>query len=115
MIINLFSVFDPSISTFNISWILYFMFLFILPLTFWTLSNSFTLIYKKTIVTFKKEVRFAFKTKEKRLELLIITLFLFILVINVIALYPQVFSLTSHITFNLPISLTFWIRLIIFG
>jgi len=115
MITNLFSVFDPSISVLNTAWLLFFIFLLMFPLSIWILNNSSVLIYKKIIITFKKEVRFAFKTKEKGLELIIMTLFILIIMINVIALYPQVFSLTSHITFNLPLSLTFWLRLIIFG
>lgn len=115
MITNLFSVFDPSISLFNTAWILFFMAILIFPLSIWTLRSSSTSIYKKVILTFKKEVRFAFKTKEKRLELIIITLFILIIIVNVIALYPQVFSLTSHVTFNLPLSLTFWLGLIMFG
>jgi len=115
MITNLFSGFDPSISIFNMSWLLFFIFLLIFPIIHWMLSNSTTLIYKKIITTFKKEVRFTFKTKEKGLELIIITLFMLIIIINIIALYPQVFSITSHVTFNLPLSLVFWTSLIIFG
>jgi len=115
MIINLFSVFDPSISVFNTSWVLFFIFILIFPITLWLLNNPLILIYKKVTSVFKKEVRFAFKRKEKGLEAIILTLFILIIIINVIALYPQVFSLTSHITFNLPISLTLWIRLVTFG
>jgi len=115
MIINLFSVFDPSISVFNTSWVLFFIFILIFPIILWLLNNPLILIYKKVTSVFKKEVRFAFKRKEKGLEAIILTLFILIIIINVIALYPQVFSLTSHITFNLPISLTLWIRLVTFG
>jgi F-type H+-transporting ATPase subunit a len=40
---------------------------------------------------------------------------MFIIMVNVVALYPQVFSVSSHICLNFPMSLTFWLALIIFG
>jgi F-type H+-transporting ATPase subunit a len=40
---------------------------------------------------------------------------MFIIMVNVVALYPQVLSVSSHICLNFPMSLTFWLALIIFG
>jgi len=115
MITNLFSVFDPSSSTLSIAWLLF----FILPLTirkkWWIIRNPITKVTLAIIGNFKKEVRFTLNKTEKRTELIIITAFLIILLINFLALYPQVFSVTSHLTVTLPLSLTFWLGIILFG
>jgi len=46
---------------------------------------------------------------------MIILTFILILSINFLALYPQVFSPTSHLVVTLPLSLIYWISLILFG
>jgi len=115
MITNLFSVFDPRSSLFSTSWLL----LFILPLTirkkWWLVRNPVNQTISTIISNFKKEVRFTLNKTEKRTELIIITSFLIILLMNFLALYPQVFSVTSHLTVTLPLSLTFWLGIILFG
>jgi F-type H+-transporting ATPase subunit a len=41
--------------------------------------------------------------------------FTVIIFINLLALYPQIFSPTSHLTITLPLSMVFWLSLILFG
>lgn len=115
MINNLFSVFDPSSTIFSSAWIILFLIPVMYPITIWKIQNPFMVISKKLITTFKKEVRFTLNKKEKGRERLILTVFSIILVINFLALYPQLFSPTSHLTVTLPLSLLFWRSLILFG
>jgi len=64
---------------------------------------------------FIKEVVFTLGKKEKGRLTIIISVFRLILIMNFLALYPQIFSTTSHLTITLPLSLCFWLSLILFG
>jgi F-type H+-transporting ATPase subunit a len=55
------------------------------------------------------------KKKEKKRRKLLVTAFFFILFINIISLYPQVFSPTSQLAVTVPLSILFWISLMLFG
>jgi F-type H+-transporting ATPase subunit a len=79
------------------------------------MSNPISNIRKFLILNFKKEVSFTLNKKEQGREVLILIVFYIILVINFLALYPQTFSPTSHLTVTLPLSLLFWLSLILFG
>jgi len=46
---------------------------------------------------------------------MIMLVFVTIISLNVLALYPQIFSPTSHLIITLPLSLIFWISIVIFG
>jgi len=115
MIINLFSVFDPSSSILSLSWLIILLAITFIPLWIWKISFPFSKIRKKLIRTFKKEVTFTLNKKEKSRDTIIIIVFILILIINFLALYPQIFSPTSHLTVTLPLSLIFWLSLILFG
>lgn len=115
MIINLFSVFDPSSSIISLSWLILMVLPVAYPYLIWKHQRSHIKVFKKLIITFKKEVRFTLFKKEKGRELMVVSVFLIILTINFLALYPQLFSPTSHLTVTLPLSLTFWLSLILFG
>ncbi len=115
MITNLFSTFDPGSSFLSISWLIIFFLVLIFPIKIWKVSSVITKIIKKIIFIFKKEVYFTLGKNEKRTGLMLILTFLFVVSINFLALYPQIFSPTSHITITLPLSLLFWLSLMIFG
>jgi len=115
MINNLFSVFDPRSSILKISWFILFISVSLISISTWKIKNSIRKFYSKIIATLKKEVKFSLGDTEKRTELIIITVFFSILLINFLALYPQIFSPTSHLTVTLPISLLFWLTVVMFG
>jgi len=115
MITNLFSVFDPSSAILSISWI-------IIPITplliiknKWILNSPSIKTYSQILFAIKKEVKFTLGKTEVGSELIIIIAFITIIFINFVGLYPQIFSVTTHLTITLPLSLIFWLRLIIFG
>lgn len=115
MVTNLFSVFDPRRAILSLSWII----LLILPLTVpkaaWKPNSPASKAIKKVLGSFYKEVKFTLKKEEKGLRKIAITLFFSILLMNFLALYPQVFSVTSHLTVTLPLSLISWGAIVIFG
>jgi len=115
MITNLFSIFDPNSSLIFIRWLVLRAPLMIIRLSTWKRKSSWGKTINFLIRNLKKEVKFTLNKTEKRTENLIITLFYLIIALNFVALYPQIFSATSHLNVNLPLSLTFWLRIILFG
>jgi F-type H+-transporting ATPase subunit a len=115
MIINLFSIFDPSSSLFSIAWLLLLATPLVTTTKIWNISATFNKAKQKILRILNKEVSFTLKKREKRRNGMIRLAFLILLLINFLALYPQIFSPTSHLTVTLPLSLTFWLALMLFG
>lgn len=115
MITNLFSTFDPGSSILHLNWSIILLIPLILPVRLWASSNVISIPVTKVISIFKKEVRYTLNKSEKGTQLIILLLFSSILILNFIALYPQVFSVTAHLTVSLPLSILAWITIISFG
>ena len=115
MITNLFSVFDPRSAIMSFNWTILILIISFTVLPIWKIRNLRKMGQKKILDVFNKEVTFTLKKRESGLTSLIMTVFLLILLMNFLALYPQVFSLTSHLVITLPISLMFWMGIVMFG
>ena len=118
MITNLFSVFDPSSSIFNlnINWISVFIGLLLIPATYWFIPSRHHILWNNIILTLHKE----FKTLlgpsgHNGSTLIFISLFSLILFNNFIGLFPYIFTSTSHLTLTLALALPLWISFIIYG
>lgn len=118
MITNLFSVFDPSTTIFNISlnWISTFIGLIIIPYSYWFLPNRFNIIWNLVLLTLHKE----FKTllgpnRQNGCSFIFISLFSIILFNNFLGLFPYIFTSTSHLTLTLTLALPLWLRFILYG
>jgi F0F1-type ATP synthase membrane subunit a len=64
---------------------------------------------------FKKEISYSLGKPKKGTETMLILIFTSILLINVTALYPQNFSATAQLPITLPLSLTMWLAIMMFG
>jgi len=115
MITNIFSVFDPS-SIFLPNWVRLRVVLFIIPTSLWTFSNKlllpWNLIFKKLNAEF-----FLLLTPSSPVGVtpLIISLFVFIMLTNLLGLTSYTFTATSHIRVTLAISLPIWAGLMLYG
>jgi len=117
MINNLFSVFDPSTTIFNISfnWIRTLIGILIIPILFWILPSRYSLIWFYTLINLHKEFKLLITNNSKGNSLLFISLFSIILFNNFIGLFPYIFTRTSHLTLTLTLALPLWISFILFG
>lgn len=118
MITNLFSVFDPASSLFNISlnWTRTFIGLLILPPTFWIMPSRYNIIWNNIIITLHKEFKTLLGLTGKRGRTFIfISLFSIIIFNNFIGLFPYVFTSTRHIVITLTIALPLWLSFIVYG
>lgn len=118
MIINLFSIFDPSTNIFNFSlnWIRTILGIFFFPIIFWIIPSRIHLFWNKIFFILHNE----FKTllgisRFKGTTFLFISLFRLILFNNFLGLFPYIFTRTSHITITLSLALPLWLRFIIYG
>uniref|UniRef100_UPI00315E0137 ATP synthase F0 subunit 6 n=1 Tax=Ceratozetella imperatoria TaxID=3127034 RepID=UPI00315E0137 len=112
---NLFSIFDPSTSIMSLSWLVLILSVLFIPITFWKMNQSTIKIKNKILLTLSKEISYSLNKKEKGEKTVMILLFITILIMNVLALYPQVFSPTSHFAITIPLSLMFGFSLVIYG
>lgn len=118
MIINLFSIFDPSTNLFNfsINWISTLLGILFLPVIFWIFPSRINLFWNKIFLTLHKEFKTLLGINQfNGTTFMFISLFNLILFNNFLGLFPYIFTSTSHITLTLSLALPLWIRFILFG
>lgn len=117
MIINLFSIFDPSTSSnMSLNWLSITIFILVLTPIYWVANRKTNLLVNKI----KKILFLEFKiilgrSSPKGSIVLLISLFIIILVNNFLGLYPYIFTATRHIAVTLSLALPIWLGLIIYG
>lgn len=118
MITNLFSVFDPSSSIFNLSlnWIRSIIGFFLIPIYFWLIPRRHFLLWNKILIYLHNEFKTLIgPTGFNGRTFLFINLFSILLFNNFLGLFPYIFTSSRHLTFTLRISLPLWLRFIIYG
>ncbi len=118
MIINLFSIFDPSTNIFNLSlnWISSFLGILFFPMIFWFFPSRIIIFWNKIFRTLHKEFKILIGVHSfNGTTFIFISLFTFILFNNFLGLFPYIFTSTSHLTISLSLALPLWLSFIIFG
>nr|YP_010272346.1 ATP synthase F0 subunit 6 [Parascaphoidella transversa]UKE80330.1 ATP synthase F0 subunit 6 [Parascaphoidella transversa] len=112
MMMNLFSVFDPATGSLSLNWISIFLFM-MLPIPYWNLHSKPMYMIFMTMNKLMNEIIMHLKKSEP--SILLVSLFMFILINNIMGLLPYVFTASSHLVFSLTMALTLWISLMLFG
>nr|UGS80234.1 ATP synthase F0 subunit 6 [Ectopsocopsis cryptomeriae] len=116
---NLFSIFDPSSSWFNLSlnWISSMLIFIFLPLNFWLIPSRMNVMWNKIIFTLHNEFSTLIGNKKMNFgnSLIFISLFSFIMFNNVLGLFPYIFTSTSHMVTTLSLSLPLWLAFMFYG
>lgn len=118
MITNLFSVFDPSTSIFNLSlnWLRTFIGLILIPHSFWLLPSRINYLWNSIINLLFKEFKTLLRPNRKNgCSFIFISLFTLILFNNFLGLFPYIFTRSRHLTLTLTLALPLWLRFIIYG
>jgi len=118
MITNLFSIFDPSTTLFNLSlnWLRTFIGIFIIPYSFWIIPSRINILWNSLITTLHKEFKNLLGIYSiNGISFIFISLFSLILFNNFLGLFPYIFTRTRHLTITLTLSLPLWLSFIIFG
>lgn len=116
MINNLFSIFDPSTFFFSRGWIILLITIFIKPMKSFKLTKSIIIALKIISTKIHNEICQLMENRKKKISSTIISkIFLTIIIINIIALFPFNFTPTAHIRITLTLSLTLWTSSLIRG
>nr|YP_006503939.1 ATP synthase F0 subunit 6 [Neotermes insularis]AFM92439.1 ATP synthase F0 subunit 6 [Neotermes insularis] len=117
MMSNLFSVFDPSTSTFNlpINWTSTFLGLMFIPVSMWLIPSRHLMMWNLLMTKLHEEFKTLLGNKSKGMTLLLVSLFSLILFNNSLGLFPYVFTSTSHLTMTLTLALPLWMSFMLFG
>lgn len=116
MIVNLFSVFDPT-SYFGISlnWLILIFVFLLIPIKYYLIDRSFFLIFKSIFIGVSrifKEVSFP---NYIALNFVVVITFIYLVLRNLIGLFPFVFTSTAHLYITLGMGLVMWISFFLIG
>lgn len=114
MIINIFSIFDPSSSIlFSLNWIRLFIILLLIPSQYWLIPSrlriSWITIINYIFYEFKILINYSFSNL-----IIFISLIIIIFINNFIGLFPYIFTASRHIRFCISLSLSIWLGIIIY-
>nr|AVN67867.1 ATP synthase F0 subunit 6 [Therea petiveriana] len=119
MMVNLFSVFDPSTSIMNLSlnWTSTFIGLILIPMSFWFIPSRQLILWNKLLNTLHKEFKtlIGINKINKGSTFMFVSLFSVIMFNNFMGLFPYIFTSTSHLTMTLSLALPMWLSFMIFG
>nr|YP_010715702.1 ATP synthase F0 subunit 6 [Stenopelmatus typhlops]WDE73779.1 ATP synthase F0 subunit 6 [Stenopelmatus typhlops] len=118
MMTNLFSVFDPSTSIFNISlnWMSTFMGMMMIPLSFWLMPSRYIIIWNNIMMTLHKEFKILIGPSGfPGSTFIFVSLFSLILFNNFLGLFPYVFTSSSHLVMTLTLALPLWLSFMVYG
>nr|YP_010315896.1 ATP synthase F0 subunit 6 [Leptocorisa acuta]AIW06118.1 ATP synthase F0 subunit 6 [Leptocorisa sp. MT-2014]UNA68633.1 ATP synthase F0 subunit 6 [Leptocorisa acuta]UNA68659.1 ATP synthase F0 subunit 6 [Leptocorisa acuta]UNA68672.1 ATP synthase F0 subunit 6 [Leptocorisa acuta]UNA68711.1 ATP synthase F0 subunit 6 [Leptocorisa acuta] len=116
MMTNLFSTFDPSTSmNLSMNWVSTITCFMLIPLTYWTLPNRMNSMINMITNKLNEEFKMLMGPKSKGMTLMMISLFMFILINNLMGLLPYIFTSSSHLVFTLSLALPLWITLMLYG
>nr|AXS65042.1 ATP synthase F0 subunit 6 [Curculionoidea sp. 15 KM-2017] len=117
MMTNLFSTFDPTTYKFlSLNWMSSLIMIIIIPSTYWMIPSRLNLSWIKMILTLHQEFKILINYPSyKGSTLIFSSLFSFILLNNLMGLFPYVFTSSSHMNFTLMLSLPLWLSFMMFG
>lgn len=116
IMINLFETFDPSINNyFQLNWIFIFTPIIIFPNIYWLIPSRIIIIFKLFIKYLFNEYKIIISNKYIINIVIFLRIIIYIILLNLFRLIPYIFTSTRHLLFNLSISLSLWIRFIIYS
>lgn len=116
MIINLFSVFDPT-SYFGISfnWVIVFIIFIFFPNYYYFIKRDYINIISILIGEVRKIFNEVAQPNYNVLNFLCVITFLYLIITNLLGLFPFVFTRTAHLIITLGFGLILWISFFLIG
>uniref|UniRef100_UPI0030E211D7 ATP synthase subunit 6 n=1 Tax=Odontothrips pentatrichopus TaxID=3118774 RepID=UPI0030E211D7 len=111
--------FDPksSVKIFigELNWSIMAIFLLMFIVSFWSKPSRMMMIKKNLINSLSEQFEIGLKTKKDSAKIMFTSLFMFIVTCNLMGMIPNLFTSSSHLTFNLFMSVPMWTGFFIFG
>lgn len=116
MIINLFSVFDPtSYWGISLNWIIIIIVLLYYPNKYYLSSRGFYILFKSFFIGIRKVFREVSFPNYIALNFVCVIIFIYLVINNLIGLFPFVFTGTAHPLITLGLGLVLWISFFLIG
>nr|ALO64790.1 ATP synthase F0 subunit 6 [Nomada flava] len=116
MMMSLFESFDPMMNMiFSLNWLMMFIPMLIFFYLYWLIPSRINIIWIKMINLLFKEFKLISSKKYESNILIFMSLFFYIMLLNLLSLMPYIFTITSHMSFNLSLSFTLWLSFLIYS
>nr|UPL65433.1 ATPase subunit 6 [Henestaris halophilus] len=116
MMTNLFSSFDPATSiNVSMNWMSSIIIIMLIPLNYWKMMNRTNLIMNLIITKLYNEFYMLMGKNSKGMKLLMVSMFIMIVMNNMMGLLPYVFTSSSHLTMTLTLAMPMWLSLMMYG
>nr|YP_010502918.1 ATP synthase F0 subunit 6 [Nephotettix virescens]UXD78695.1 ATP synthase F0 subunit 6 [Nephotettix virescens] len=112
MMMNLFSVFDPATGNMSLNWLSMMLMIF-MPQPFWNLHSKIINLMVLVMKALSKEV--IMHTKKKEPSIMLVSMFMLILINNLMGLTPYVFTASAHLVFSMSFALSMWLSMMLYG
>lgn len=116
MIINLFSVFDPT-SYFGISlnWIVIFIVILYIPSKYYLLDGGLLINFKNIFYQIRKVFNEISYPNNLAINFIVVVTFIYLIITNLIGLFPFVFTSSAHPIITLGWGVVFWLSFFVIG
>nr|YP_008757547.1 ATP synthase F0 subunit 6 [Brachyrhynchus hsiaoi]ADQ64019.1 ATP synthase F0 subunit 6 [Brachyrhynchus hsiaoi] len=115
MMSNLFSSFDPATSiNLSLNWMAMTLFCLIIPYPFWVMPNQYSVMFHNISNTLFSDYK-SLINKKSPIMLMLISLFIFIMLNNLMGLLPYVYTSSSQLSFSLALAMPLWMSFMLFG
>nr|YP_010545520.1 ATP synthase F0 subunit 6 [Parasteatoda cingulata]UYG23917.1 ATP synthase F0 subunit 6 [Parasteatoda cingulata] len=113
---NLFSVFDPT-SYFGISinWMIILMIYVILLTSYFKMYSGYLVFIKKLLVNVNEVFKEVADTKYFGIICLSLISFMYLIICNLMGLFPFIFTGTAHIMFTMGLGIVMWMSFFMMG
>nr|VFU78621.1 ATP synthase 6 [Proasellus escolai] len=116
MMMNLFSIFDPSSSLgLSLNWVSTLLGLVVIPPSLFLFKSRFMFVATKMLEYLYKEVSILLPMKTRHFMLFFMSLFFLIMFNNSLGLFPQIFTASSHLVFTMSLALPLWLAYYFYG
>nr|ACH85728.1 ATP synthase subunit 6 [Nasonia longicornis] len=117
MMMNLFSIFDPSTSmNLSMNWISSIYIILFFPNLFWLIPSRWNYIYISMMKYLINEFFMLLNNKINVMNIIMfISMFMMIMLNNFMGLYPYIYTSSSQMSMSMTLSLSLWIMMMIFG
>nr|DBA43875.1 TPA_asm: ATP6 [Bombus polaris] len=113
---NLFETFDPSVNNcLQLNWIYMLMPIMLFPNMYWLIPSRIMMIFKLLIEYLFNEYKMIMVNKYIMNIFLFLSIMIYIMMLNLFSLIPYIFTLTSHLMFNLSMSFSLWLSFMIYS